>query len=559
MRLGYSLAILVLALAVATPAAASPLSALREQADALVRQTLQQRTGTLLAEDERLDAVARWLAVAALGETPEPAAVRHRLWGEGVRDFEFLPVVVTADDSDPLEALPAILDDRAVPWERYNGLSVAAARRGKRRSVAVLLVRRTATFSPGARWDRLLVRLAGDYRDPAVFATRPDGLVDRRPGEADGATWELDLSTGVEGAWLFELMAEGPAGPEVLALWPGVDAGGNSSVGQGADLLGRSPAAGPSPGAPPDPIDPFPEEGPVAWSPYAEAEPGSTPVDSAGWVSGGAAGPDRSPTPEDAKAAEDQLWSLVDATRRSRGLVPLRRDPRITRAARRQARELSRGTFGHETLSGTALDRLGAEGLTVARVTENIARADDVAQAHAALMASPAHRANLLDPDVTSGGIGVVLRRDPDGRWTAVISEVFAVLLSQDDGTDWPTALENRINDRRVAAGLAPLVRRDTMSTLAAKVAREVAGGTEASLPAERRSELAAEIRFHYMNARNVGIDLVITAEPATVAGLGHAGESSFREFGIGVVRLDRRLGAHAAGSLVVIVVFVER
>jgi uncharacterized protein YkwD len=346
----------------------------------------------------------------------------------------------------------------------------------------------------------------------------------------------------------------------VLALWPGVDANGSPAGRTGVDLLARGPAEQPHQAGPPDPTAPFPEQGPVAWSPYAETtEPGTIPSDSAGWVTGGAAGPDRRPGPEDAKAAEDQLWSLIDATRRSRGLVPLRREPRITRAARRQARELSQGTFGHETLSGTALDRLGAEGLTAARVTENIARASDVAQAHAALMASPAHRANLLDPEVTSGGVGIVLRRETDGRWSAVISEVFAVLLAQTEGVDWPQALEHRINDRRVAAGLPALVHRDTMAALAAAVAREVAEGTEASLPAERRSQLAEEIRFHYMNARNVGIDLVVTAEPGTVANLSHVVEPTFREMGLGAVRLERRLGAHAAGSLVVVVVFVER
>lgn len=559
MRRVTPLPILLLVLLTALPARGTPLTDLRDQADGLVRRTLQGRTGTLLAADERLDAVARWLAGAALRETPEPAAVRHQLWAEGVRDFEFMPIVVMSDDADPLAALPALLDERSVPWERYNGLAVAAARRGKRRAVAVVLTRRTASFTPTEQPHRLQVRLAAEYREPAVFATRPDGLVDRRPGLSLGDRWELDLSTGVEGAWLFELMAEGPTGPEVVALWPGVDADGSRSTAAGADLLGRAPAAAPPTGGPPDPTDPFPSEGPVAWNPYAEAEPSSRPADSAGWLSGGTAGPDRSPTPQDARAAEDQLWSLVDATRRSRGLTPLRRDKRITRAARRQARELSSGPFGHETLSGTALDRLGAEGLTAARVTENIARASDVGQAHAALMASPAHRANLLDPEVTSGGIGVVLRRDPDGRWSAVISEVFAVLLSQEEGVDWPAALSHRINDRRQAAGLDPLVRRDTMSGLAHEVALEVARGDQASLPAERRTELAEQIRFHYMNARNVGIDLVITAEPATVAGLGHALEPRFRELGIGVVRLDDRLGDHAVGSLVVVVLFVER
>jgi hypothetical protein len=535
--------------------AGSPIAALRDRADEAVRARLE---GRLLTEDDRLAEVARWVAAETLDAPPELAAVRHKMWVEGVRDFEFLPISIAVDVADPVEALEGLLQDNAVAWERFNVLAVGAARRGRLRSVSVLLTRRAATFVPAMEQDAVLVRLSGAHDAPTLFATMPDGTVDRRPGVAVGDRWRLDTGMTVAGGWLFELLAEGPRGPEVLAMWPDHLAGDAPRRAPSEVTILGAPAG---PGSPPDPTEPFPDEGPVAWSPYSdfEAPGGGAPRDSAAWVTGGGPGPDRSPTADDARAAEDHLWSLLNATRTSRGLVPLRRDPGVTRAARKQARELSRGDFGHETISGTALDRIGAEGLTASRVTENIARAADVAQAHAALMASPAHRANLLDPSVSAGGVGVVLRRDTSGRWTAVVSEVFATLLGRTDEADWPVALSNRINDQRLAVGLETLTLRETMSGIAEAAALGVIESGVLTLPPERRSALAEELRFHYLNARNVGVDLVVTAAPETVERLGHVMEPTFSEVGIGVVRLEERLGEHAAGSLVVVLLFVER
>ena len=528
------------------PARAETLAELRERADALVRERLGRHTDRVLIEDSRLGVVARWTASEGLYGRGDPAAVRERLWAENVRDFEFLPLVVATDEGDVVAQLEPLLDDRAVPWERYNSVAVGAARRGHRTSVAVVLSRRTVSFTELAgRPDHVLI--PGAYADPVLFATRPDGSVERRDLAAAGDAWQLADHTPMAGRWLFELLAEGPTGPEVLALWP-------HSEGETA-VVERAPAR-----TPPAPAAPFPDDGPVAWPPYERTEPGEQPLDSTGWIAGSTTGPDRAPTPDDARAAEDRLWSLISATRRARGLPPLRRNPAMTRAARTHAREVASGPFGHHTESGTALDRLAAEGLTAGRATENIARAADVGQAHAALMASPAHRANLLDPDVTSGGVGVVLTRDAAGRWSATASEVFATLLdSSGEGGDWEAAVANRINDRRKARGLAPLKVRDSLAGYARAAAEDIYEGGQARMPRERREALAEEVRFHFLNARDVGIDMVVTAQPDAVDRVAHSFDQRFTELGVGIVRLPEPLGEHAAGALVIVLLFVER
>lgn len=544
--LGVALAILASLIVAPVSASAETLAELRGRADSVVREQLGKHTDRLLIEDARLGTVARWTASEGLFGRADAAAVRERLWAEGVLDFEFLPLVVATEEGDVVDQLIPLLQDRGVAWERFNSVAVGAARRGEQTSLAVVLSRRAASFTV-AGGDGPRVRLPTGYDAPVVFATRPDGAVERRDLVAYGDGWLVQAHAPMEGRWLFELLAEGASGPEVLALWPTV-------VGaiEGVEVRPTR--------TPPSATEPFPDDGPVAWSPYQGADPTDQPSDSAGWISGRSTGPDRAPTPDDARAAEDRLWAMIAATRRSRGLISLRRHAGITRAARRQARELATGPFAHHTESGTALDRLSAEGLTAARATENIARASDVSQAHAALMASPAHRANLLDPRVSTGGVGVVLTRDPTGRWSAVVSEVFATLLDADgEGADWQSALAHRLNDRRTARGMKLLVVRETFGGYARGAAEDVVASGEPRLSTERRKELAEEVRFHFLNARDVGIDMVVTAEPATVDLVEHTLDPRFTELGVGIVRLPEPMGEHSVGTLVIVLLFVER
>jgi len=455
------------------------------------------------------------------------SGVRLHLWQQGIRDYEFVPLSVRGGPEEILKGLRSSLEDPAGGWDRYNNIGVAVRANNGEFCVALVATRRSMTFvGKGSARDQGY--LGGDYESLRLYATDPAGAVSERPSSASDGLWTLDLSTEGEGSWLFEVVGEGPRGPEILALWP--QQGSSASRGAGVFERKRSGAA----------------------------VPDGTPTDAAAWVRGGAPGPNRSPTSEDVVAAETHLWGLIQATRAARGLPALRAIPAVVQAARAHAMDIGRGDqFGHHTSSGGALDRLAAQGVLASRVVENVGRAADVAEVHAALLASPAHRANLLDEEVSAGGIGVVLQRDSRGRWSAIVSEVFVELL-----TDAATREEELVQDIhriREEAGLLRLKLSSLLSREARTAAEQIASSGGLDLSAEARQLLVDQIRFHFVSTGRVGIDLMVTNDTDAGADIHHVRGPTYDEVGVGAARLDQRIGTHPPGTLVSVFVFLER
>ena len=115
--------------------------------------------------------------------------------------------------------------------------------------------------------------------------------------------------------------------------------------------------------------------------------------------------------------SERQLVALVNEERVAAGLAPLELDPRLVPVARAHATEMFRlRSFSHvSTVTGTPFDRLFAAGIRYTRAGENLAYARSVATAHRGLMDSPGHRENILRPEFTRIGIGVI-SAGPYGR-----------------------------------------------------------------------------------------------------------------------------------------------
>ena len=86
------------------------------------------------------------------------------------------------------------------------------------------------------------------------------------------------------------------------------------------------------------------------------------------------------------------------------------------------------------------------------KLGENVGTGDTAQQIHDAFMNSPAHRANILDPDFTHVGIGVV--RGGDGRiW---VTEVFMKLRSGGTTAPPPTAAPTTTARPRVTTTAPP-------------------------------------------------------------------------------------------------------
>ena len=109
-------------------------------------------------------------------------------------------------------------------------------------------------------------------------------------------------------------------------------------------------------------------------------------------------------------AAEDEMLKLLNAERTSRGLPPLTLDPRLVPVARQHSEEMFRlKYFGHQSpANGSPFDRLAAAKISYSRAGENLAYAHSVAVAHRGLMDSEGHRENILRPEFTRIGIGVI-------------------------------------------------------------------------------------------------------------------------------------------------------
>jgi Cysteine-rich secretory protein family len=112
---------------------------------------------------------------------------------------------------------------------------------------------------------------------------------------------------------------------------------------------------------------------------------------------------------------EQEIVRLVNSERQSLGLATLVVDERLQEAARKHSvRMAATGEVEHRIGNEPVLSlRLGETALRFNVSGENVALAQDAARAHTALMHSPGHRANILDAQYNSIGVGVV--RTPQG------------------------------------------------------------------------------------------------------------------------------------------------
>jgi hypothetical protein len=112
--------------------------------------------------------------------------------------------------------------------------------------------------------------------------------------------------------------------------------------------------------------------------------------------------------------------------------------------------------FGHQSpTTGRVEDRVRRAGVSVIKLGENVSQGDSVEAAYAALMASPSHRANMLEPAFTQVGIGVVLR--PTEHPALLATLVFARRPRARTQPVTSAAASDFISSRRRAQGHAPL------------------------------------------------------------------------------------------------------
>lgn len=107
---------------------------------------------------------------------------------------------------------------------------------------------------------------------------------------------------------------------------------------------------------------------------------------------------------------EKLMLDLVNKERVKAGLKPLEVDMRLVDISRKKSKDMiEKNYFGHISPTyGSPFDALKNAGISYRYAGENIAGAPTVEKAHEALMNSPGHRANILNPNFNKVGIGIV-------------------------------------------------------------------------------------------------------------------------------------------------------
>lgn len=111
---------------------------------------------------------------------------------------------------------------------------------------------------------------------------------------------------------------------------------------------------------------------------------------------------------------EKKLFDAINAERVQRGIAAMAWSEKLQESARKHTERLAaNGKLSHQFDGEPPLQaRIAATGFHYSASAENVALATHFDDLHPALMNSPGHRANILNPKYTAVGIGVVHKGD---------------------------------------------------------------------------------------------------------------------------------------------------
>lgn len=106
---------------------------------------------------------------------------------------------------------------------------------------------------------------------------------------------------------------------------------------------------------------------------------------------------------------EQEMLNLINQARSQNNAAPLQIDPTLENMARVKAQDMiDNNYFSHNSPKyGSPFDMMKSFGINYVEAGENIAGNQTVQKAHDALMNSPGHRKNILNPNFTHVGIGI--------------------------------------------------------------------------------------------------------------------------------------------------------
>jgi hypothetical protein len=348
----------------------------------LLAEAAAQAGRLVPARDARLDDVCQALAPLLPDDRHTPFelvefALQHVGIVEPAPRFilaSVTPAAEAAFTADLRQRLPALL-----ARGRFRRFGVGLVRRPGEVRLAIALQESFLVLRPfprlleppRTRGFRLRGRLDPTFTNPKAYVTRPDGSVRELEVEAEvGGDLGLDFACAGLGRHQIEITGDDRLGATVLANFPV----------------------------------------------YCGEEPPRRAVAPAG---------DDLPV-FDPRDAEKQLFALLNAERLQRNLPPLVWNETLARLARAHSRDMAEHDYvGHVSpRMGDASRRVKAAHLQAGFLLENVARAYSAGEGHRGLLASPAHRRNILSEQVNDVGIGVALGREVAGRREIYLTEL---------------------------------------------------------------------------------------------------------------------------------------
>ena len=124
-------------------------------------------------------------------------------------------------------------------------------------------------------------------------------------------------------------------------------------------------------------------------------------------------------TQQNPSSGERELFDAANRERRAQGLPSLKWDDALAIAARRHAEQMAhQGSIAHQFPGEPGLPaRANQAGARFVWLAENVDQSTGASSIHERLMKSPLHRANILDRDMDSIGVGITIR---NGQYFAV-------------------------------------------------------------------------------------------------------------------------------------------
>jgi uncharacterized protein YkwD len=247
--------------------------------------------------------------------------------------------------------------------------------------------------------------------------------------------------------------------------------------------------------------------------------------------------PKKVPISADLREGAQLMFELINKARAEAHVPPLTYDDGLSETARAHSEDMFQNKyFAHDSPTvGNLAERMAKAGIRAKKFCENIADNQDLLAAHQELMDSPGHRKDILDPDLTRVGVGIV--RAENGQ--LLVTEDFMEDFQTYDTSVLAAQLIQGLNTARGNNGLAWLTESSTLSDVALENSRAMMANGKLD-----QSKVKALISQKRLRVRYVQALMFESADPAAPAQMAEALKARYQEVGVGIVQDTSPSGA---------------